>query len=62
MAIDENGDLWIFELKAWESEQTNGPLVFFFTESLKKIRSAIRWQCRSGVKAYGLLHQVRYQE
>lgn len=23
MAIDKNGDLWIFELKAWESQQTN---------------------------------------
>jgi len=23
MAIDENGDLWIFELKAWESQQSN---------------------------------------
>lgn len=23
MAIDENGDLWIFELKAWESRQSN---------------------------------------
>jgi len=23
MAIDENGDLWIFELKAWESEKSN---------------------------------------
>jgi len=23
MAVDENGDLWIFELKAWESQQSN---------------------------------------
>lgn len=23
MAVDENGDLWIFELKAWESHQSN---------------------------------------
>lgn len=23
MAVDENGDLWIFELKAWESQPSN---------------------------------------
>lgn len=45
MAIDENGDLWIFELKAWESHQSN-------------ILQALRYGQRYGQYSYDDLNET----